>query len=572
MEENRLESLSKELKGFLRKYDTQCILGHLSLLMTCIANGTAQEELSRLTSPMRQLYYLAGLIVSDEEDGTKDVQFSEADWMYIVDLLVEIDKEYFQIFMPNEPSDVTEEWKGKVKVAMPTFLSYFNVGPLNYEEQVIEQIRGVYSNLDDVIFDNTHVHLDDWMKFYDNLEYWCNYNLQSLGVGAKDYPVRDNWKEYTNLGIGSPSEVPNVIKNMYNDRETMLLFVIDPGIKCRFKPADLALNGLTEEQVMQILSLLSIKRERTDFLYYTGANPLLTKPIVDIGNGMFQVFEEKRVLHAIHYLLEEVCKKKDSSKSRLVHSKGVYLEEKIEGVFRKLFRGNCEIISNYCVDGCEQDIMVIWKDNIIVVESKAYTNREPFRNTDKAFTRIKDDFNKCIGYAYKQCKRVENKMKEGKPFDIKDNKGHVIKTIDPAKYDGSDFYIIVTQESFGQIQVDLSTLLEVGDNENYPWAVRFDDLEVFILTLLASKRKPDSFIDFLIMREFLHGHVICSDECEICGGFLSGILTQEIAEKEDVIATTYDLAEIFDKQYQKGMGFNKERHWKEKHDGKTVFW
>ena len=24
------------------------------------------------------------LIVSDEEDGTKDVQFSEADWMYIV--------------------------------------------------------------------------------------------------------------------------------------------------------------------------------------------------------------------------------------------------------------------------------------------------------------------------------------------------------------------------------------------------------------------------------------------------------------------------------------------------------
>ena len=154
------------------------------------------------------------------------------------------------------------------------------------------------------------------------------------------------------------------------------------------------------------------------------------------------------------------------------------------------------------------------------------------------------------------------------------NDNNIIATIDivPIDDDGSDFYIIVTQESFGQIQVDLSTLLEVGDNENYPWAVRFDDLEVFILTLLASKRKPDSFIDFLIMREFLHGHVICSDECEICGGFLSGILTQEIAEKEDVIATTYDLSEIFDKQYQKGMGFNKERHWKEKHDGKTVFW
>lgn len=346
MEDNRLESLSKELKEYLRKYDTQSILGHLSFLITCIANGTAQKELGRLASPMRQLYYIAGLIVSDEDNGTKDVQFSEADWTHIVDLLVEIDKEYFQIFMPNEPSDVTEEWKRKVEVAMPTFLSYFNVGPLNYEEQVIEQIHGVFSNLDDVIYDNTHVHIDDWMKFYDNLEYWCNYNLQSLGVGAKDYPVRDNWKEYTNFGIGSPSEVPNVIKNMYNDRETKLLFVIDPGIKCRFKPSDLALNGLTEEQVMQILSLLSIKRETTDFLYYTGANPLLTKPIVDIGNDMYQVFEEKRVLHAILYLFEDVCKRNDSSKSRLVHSKGAYLEKKIEGVFRKLFRDNCEIIGS----------------------------------------------------------------------------------------------------------------------------------------------------------------------------------------------------------------------------------
>ena len=31
---------------------------------------------------------------------------------------------------------------------------------------------------------------------------------------------------------------------------------------------------------------------------------------------------------------------------------------------------------------------------MFVIEAKAYTNREPFRNADKAFTRIKDDFNK----------------------------------------------------------------------------------------------------------------------------------------------------------------------------------
>ena len=163
-------------------------------------------------------------------------------------------------------------------------------------------------------------------------------------------------------------------------------------------------------------------------------------------------------------------------------------------------------------------------------------------------------------------------MKAGKPFDLLDKNGNVIKTINPADYDGNDFYIIVNQESFGQIQVDLSMFLQVGEGENYPWAIRFDDIEVFLLTLIAKKKKPQYLVDFLIMREYLHGHIICSDECEICGGYLTGKLTQDMAEGDDIITTAPDLASVFDDQYRKGMGFEKEKHWKEKHDGKTIFW
>lgn len=151
MEENRIEAISKELKTYLKKFDTQSVLGHLSFLMTCITNGAAQNELSKLASPMRQLYYLAGLMMTDEADGTNEIQFSEEDWQHIVNLLVQIESEYFLMFMPDVPENVTEEWKKKVKVAMPTFLSYFNLGPLNYEEQLIEQIKGTFTSLDDVI-------------------------------------------------------------------------------------------------------------------------------------------------------------------------------------------------------------------------------------------------------------------------------------------------------------------------------------------------------------------------------------------------------------------------------------
>ena len=572
MEENRIEAISKELKTYLKKFDTQSVLGHLSFLMTCITNGAAQNELSKLASPMRQLYYLAGLMMTDEADGTNEIQFSEEDWQHIVNLLVQIESEYFLMFMPDVPENVTEEWKKKVKVAMPTFLSYFNLGPLNYEEQLIEQIRGTFTSLDDVITSKLGVTTDELLQFYENMDSWCQYNFQSLGVGSKDCPLRENWKEYTNLEIGCADEAPDFFKAYNKEREPMLTLVADPGIKYRFKPVDLATNELSEDKVNTILSLLTTKRVESDFLYYTGSNPLLTKPIVDLENGMYQVFEEKRVLHALLFMLEEICKETKPSKSRLAHFKGHYLESKIEDLFRRFFGNNAVIICNYCLDGCEQDILVMWKEFMFVIEAKAYTNREPFRNTEKAFTRIKDDFKSCIGYAYKQCKRVEDKMKTGNPFDLTDDRGRVIRTINPADYDGNDFYIIVNQESFGQIQVDLSIFLELEEEDNYPWAVRYDDLEVFILTLIAKKKKPQFFVDFLIMREYLHGHVVCSDEGEICGGYITGELTEEIAESESIITTTPNLASVFDEQYRKGMGFKNEKNWNEKHDGKTVFW
>ena len=572
MAENKLENLCNELKSFISKYNMQWALGHLSFLLTCISNGTAQDELGKLVSPMRQLYYLAGLIVTQKDDGTNESCFTKEDWRHIVDLLVQIETEYFLIFSRVSPESATEDWKKKVNVAMPTYLSYFNQGPLNYEEQIIEQIRGTFSGLDDIISSKFDLTTEDFLQFYENIDTWCEYNFQSLSLTTKDHPLRSNWKDYTDYEVGTIDEAPDEIKQLGKERQPMMTLIVDPGIKYRFNDVDIATNGLSLEKVKKILSLLSTKRENSDFLYYTSPNPLLTRPIVELDNGLYQVFEEKRVLHAILYLLEEVCKEKDTSNSRLAHNKGVYLENKIVSLLKKFFNDKAEIITNYYIDGCEQDIMVLWREYMFVIEAKAYTNREPFRDTDKAFTRIKDDFNRSIGYAYIQTKRVEEKIKAGNQFDLTDKNGNKIKTINPADYDGNDYYIIVNQESFGQVQVDLSTFLEIGDDENYPWAVRFDDLEVLILTLIAMKKKPDFFVDFLIFREYLHGHIICSDEGEICGGFLTGKLTQEMAESEIVITTLPDLASIFDEQYRKGMGFKNEKHWKEKHDHKTLFW
>lgn len=572
MEVNCIEHKSQELKNLLARYSTQNFLGHLSFLMSCITNGCASDELNKLSSPMRQLYYLAGLLTSIKEDGTNKIQPEKEEWVQIVNLLIDIENAHYKLFIPENYERLDYESKRKIKIAMPTFLSYFNLGPLNFEEQIINEIISVYSKMDDVINESTGLSTADFILFYENLDEWCQYNFKSLTQTWENCPTRDNWTEYTNLELGFYEDTPNEIKEITEERMPMYALVMDPGIKCRFKPLDLAVNGLSAEKVLLILSLLSIQRDDKDFLYYTSLNPLSNKPIIDLQNGLFQVFEEKRVLHAIRNYLESICKRNEQTTSRLSHHKGNYLEDNIVELFRKFFGKNAEILKGYYIDGCEQDIMILWKNFIFIIESKAYTNKEPFRDTEKAFKRIKQDFDRSIGYAHKQAKRVENKFKEGLPFNLTDKNGNTLKTISPTDYKDNDFYIIVNQEAFGQIQVDLSTFLEIDEEDNYPWAVRFDDLETFILTLIAKKKKPQYFIDFLIFREFLHGHITCMDEGEICGGYLMGALTHEIAESNDMIVCTPELASVFDEQYRKGMGFKNEKYWEEKHDKKTTFW
>lgn len=54
-------------------------------------------------------------------------------WEQVVEQLNEIEREYEKLFFSYSPEEITDEWKQVRQVSMPSFLSYFNQGPLNYE-------------------------------------------------------------------------------------------------------------------------------------------------------------------------------------------------------------------------------------------------------------------------------------------------------------------------------------------------------------------------------------------------------------------------------------------------------
>lgn len=563
-----LEEKSKELKDFVSKYRTDWFLGNLSFLTTCIADGKAQDQLGKLSSPLRQLYFVAGLTVSTDPAKGQNIQYTNEEWATIVTLLNEIEFEYDKLFFPKPDEEIDEQWKKVREVAMPSFLGYFNLGPLNYEEQTINWVRDLFTQLDKVIEGVTGFKTEDFIQFYESVDVYVQNNFKAFS--NKHAALRADWKKYARLEVGVVEGTPEVIATLMKEREALHIFMADSGIINRFLPEDIANEKLSVDQVNAILKYLSCSRAESDFLYYTSTkpgNPLYDKPIVDIGNGMYQVFEVKQVIHAIENFLEDICLA--HAQDKYVKKKGTLLEKNVLDLFIKFLGKNARHFKGYYVDGHEQDLLFLWKDYAFIIEAKGYNVREPSRDPDRAFERINQDFDRSIRYGYTQAQRVAKKFEDQVPLRITDKHGKLIEEIDTTKYEENDFTIIVNLNSFGQIQVDLSALIPEC---TYPWAVKLDDLEVFFLTMIQKKKPPMFFVNFLLLRENLHGKVICADELDICGAYLTGKLTQKKAEEEDTLFFPPVFAAVFDEQNKQGMGFKNEKYLAEKRSKKYLFW
>lgn len=569
-----LTEKSLQLKELVSIYDSKWFLGDLSDVIHS-GKGRANDMLGELSSPMRQLYYLAGLNISTSKDKGEVFWYDRIKWNEIVILLNEIEAEYKKMMLDfNEELDVFNDWKRIREVAVPSFLAYFNQGPLNFEEQVLNWVIDLFSPFDEYFLSEFGLVTADFILFYENIDKLNQNNFQ--GYTFKNELLRDDWETYTTIESGMDESLPSFLKDSIpKDYIVMSKFMTDKGMKDRFLAAELVCERLSIEKVEKILSILSVKREERDFTYYSETNPgnpLYSNPIFDIENGMYQVFEVKQVIHSINSLLENAVTSDSARLDKYVKMKGALLENNIISLFKKFFGNDIKLFQSYYVDGKEQDVLIMWDNYAFIIEAKGYNLREPLRTPEKAFKRIKDDFKKCIGYGYEQTSRIEKIFFDEKPLVITNDKNETIEIID-TKQIKECFSIIVNLDSFGLIQNDLSYLLELQNEEDiFPWVVKFDDLEIFILTLIAKGKSPKFFIDFLLFREELHGKIMCSDELEICGGFLTGKINPKKMKYTDTLITKPDFGDVFDEQYHKTMGLKNEKYLYEKQSGKYRFW
>ena len=123
-----LESKTITLTNLCGLYETAYFLKYIASLLLSIPKRHEHPGLRKLMSPLRQLFYAANLNLHSMEAGTA-TDLSEDKWEIIADLLHEIEIQYSNNIgfyqKDGEPLDYD-----KIKVVLPTFLTYFCNGPL----------------------------------------------------------------------------------------------------------------------------------------------------------------------------------------------------------------------------------------------------------------------------------------------------------------------------------------------------------------------------------------------------------------------------------------------------------
>ncbi|MGB1318991.1 MAG: hypothetical protein ACPG5W_12315, partial [Flavobacteriales bacterium] len=272
-------------------------------------------------------------------------------------------------------------------------------------------------------------------------------------------------------------------------------------------------------------------------------------------------------------LLMEFCVSQERLNEKFYKRRGLCLEEKIEEVFQSYFDGKAQVFKGfYTQEKHEQDLLIIIDGLALIIEAKASNRDEPRRDPDKAYQVILRNFDKTIQKGYDQAYRVKEKFLYDEKLRLYEDQRlskHIID-LNTSKYYHA-FSIVVTQERFGQIQTDMSELLEIWDDDGYPWSICIDDLEVFLLYLKKKNKKKSFLTLFLNVRQKLHGKLITADELEVCGGFLNGKINLKLANSDTVLPLTPDLAGVFDDVYQKStLDFTKEKNVELKTSGKVI--
>lgn len=569
MQEGTIEDKIARLTALIAACDTTALIKFIAFQMIQLDNRDENSFIKGLGSPLRQLMYAGDIAIqTPKANGPLKMALGydlwEADWEEIKQLLIDVESVYFTT---QTAAAATEEDQRKLMVAGPMFMTYYYNGNLSYHEQNSERIERTFANNQALLSEQTGITASDILAFREAAVTLTDARINNA-YRIRDIPALKKFLDSRGAEDPDMDSLNEEEKQIFSDFKTLLF---SPGDLFMFTSDQFPESLIKKEKAERIFSLLSCsQQENSDVIYYTQDSLLMAKPLYHTPEGKYILIHSNQFYTAAYNMLFSIVKA--DYPNRAYRQRDQLLEQKVLEILQQFFGKEAHFYTGYYVDGkSEQDILMLYKGMALIIEVKSAAYRGPLRDTTKAYERLASDFKASIGYAYEQTWRVKRKFVEEKPFNVCDEKGKVLYTIQPNRYPDV-FSVIVTLERLGLVQSDMSLLLKVEEEDSYPWSICVDDLEVFLLALRREGKGTQPFRTFLTHREALHDHVFCTDELELCAYFMiNQAQFIEHAAAEEVIATDPRTTEFFEKYYATGLGFSNERHLKEKRAGTVGF-
>ncbi len=555
MKKINLEQKSLEIQKIISRYTKESFVCFFADFIRHHPERRNIGFSEKFKSKLKDSLYLIMLRLSTSIEGQEELHYTkESDLVLqqVADILLEIVSFYLSENY-DELDEITDK-RQRLLVHELAFKNYFQNGILNYREQEVNKVIRMFKPYQDKIQKRLGIDLKTLIDLctHSELIYQAKSKNSKSFILDKKF---DKLARHSANGLLAENEFADKLFELSDEtQESFLNFFENPHQCLLFTKQDF-LPSIEEKHIDIFCDLFSIDIKDTHSnLFYSQQNPLESKPIIKISNNQYLNIYQKQLSSALYDLLYTTLTQTKKEKEQLNFRKGkVVLENHTLELFKKFFKKSkwVNFFTNYYINNYpeEKDILIIADKNAYIIECKASRYREPRRNTEQAYQRIKSDFADCIQKGYDQCYQVEQEFLSNEKVVIAfKGKSEVITTNDIHEI----FSIVVTSERFASIQTDLGLLLKKENDEDpFPWSIYVDDLETFLKTLYIKSNNPSrKFYEFLEHRELLHERLITNDELDVCAMFLQNPKHfKELCASEYVVFTDPTLQNYFDKLY-----------------------
>lgn len=537
-----MEEKIAAIKEKLSLVNTEELLGIISLHFTTFADeeGGIQNNLpfqlkSELMSPQKQYFYLAGLLMSTDdksngEDTTNILRSLEKD-------VQDITSDYVKGFIDDEKlyqDDNQEKLKHNL-VSMDAFISYFDMGILRYNEQTEDLIKILYAPFDDELEKLTGLAVSDYIDFF---------HFVTEAMERARNRMQDSFNEvqaFLNSFDIDETDPEKIDKEFHR----LLNFGFDnPDVVLKLQEGFAGNNKIKRQDIVKrygdkksenLLKSFTLERKKRDFQYYNGDNPFVSNPLCWLDGETLYSVSPLILLNAIFNRITDVL---ENPKNKFIKKYQKTKADIVENEFLNCFKSIFNYQAEYHVSVCENpgtqehDIVVEYKEYILIAEVKASKVRVPFFNPEKAYIRIRDHFfsDSGIGCAYNQACLLRNKILSSndivlfenmkKPFEIHNTQN---KKVIP---------VVLTLNQFGGIAINTSPLLTPEEDQPYPWVCNLHDFQNLIEILQYLKKSSDDFVDYVEWRSRKHKDIMASDELDIVEQYFTN---PQIREKSETL-------------------------------------